>query len=209
MSISFSSRTRLGSDLASPGESTQTFQSFPATTYSPPSPEELLELTIDLPSGVIINIDSVSTTDPEITSCSASGSGSLSANLEFWSAASSHRIIQDTQFSSVLKDKLQKVSRRDRGYSSRSAPETVVPHGGETIDPVVLRRSLTHRFSRNGSCTQRAIHGLRFISSKENGIAGWREVREKFANLSKDGYLCRSDFAHCIGSSFSLVSCFV
>ncbi|CAH8359710.1 unnamed protein product [Eruca vesicaria subsp. sativa] len=210
MSKSYSSRTlddRWGSDSAYAGESTQSFQSFPPI-YSPPSAEELLELTIDSPSGEIVNIDSVttddSTTDPEITSCSASasGSGSMSRNPEFWSAASSLRI-QDkaaTQFPRVLRDKLWRVSRRGGGYSSRSAPETVVPHeGGETIDPVTLCRSLTHRFSRNGSCTQRAIHGLRFISSKDNGISGWGEVRDKFANLSKDGYLCRSDFAHCIG----------
>lgn len=219
--MSFSCGThddRWGSDLASAGEFTQSFPSLPAT-YSPASGEELLEVTIEIPSGVLLNIDSVtgtdvSSTDLEITSCSASGSGSRSRSLG-WSASSSRRIPERQvvenakQFSRDLKRKLRRISRRDGGYSSRSAPETVVPHGGEVTDPATLCRSLTQRFTRsdpNGSCTQRAIHGLRFISSKENGIAGWREVQSKFANLSKDGHLSRCDFSHCIGSFDMMVS---
>ncbi|CAH2071135.1 unnamed protein product [Thlaspi arvense] len=196
---------RWASDLASGGEFTQSFPSLPGT-YSPASGEELLEVTIEFPSGVLVNIDSVtgtdiSGTDPEITSCSASGSGSRSLG---WSASSERQVVTNAiQFSRVLKEKLRRISRRDGGgYSSRSAPEMVVPYGGEITDPANLPRSLTQRFTRlhrNGSCTQRAIHGLRFISSKENGIAGWREVQSKFANLSKDGHLSRCDFAHCIG----------
>lgn len=213
MSMSFSYGAhddRWGSDLGSAGESTRSFPSFPAN-FSPASGEELIEVTIENPSGALVNIDSVtgtdvSGTDPEITSCSASDSGSRE-----WSASSSRRIREDQvvanakQFSRYLRRKLRSISLRDGGYSSRSAPETVVPHGGEITYPASLVRSLTQRFTRphrNGSCTQRAIHGLRFISSKENGIAGWREVQNKFANLSKDGHLCRSDFAHCIGSTW-------
>uniref|UniRef100_M4EWG7 FAD-binding FR-type domain-containing protein n=1 Tax=Brassica campestris TaxID=3711 RepID=M4EWG7_BRACM len=190
--MSFSHDDRWGSDLASAGEFTQSFPSLGAT-YSPSCGEELLEVTIEFPSGVLLNIDSVSTTDPEITSCSASGSGS------------SERLVvaNAKQFSKDLKRKLQAgqgISQRDGGgYSCRSAPEPVVPHGGETPDALMLCRSVTKRLNRNGSCTQRAIHGLRFISSKENEIAAWSEVRDKFANLSKDGYLCRSDFGRCIG----------
>ncbi|CAA7019588.1 unnamed protein product [Microthlaspi erraticum] len=208
MSMSFSYEThddRWGSDLASSGEFTRSFPSLPAN-FSPASGEELVEVTSEFPSGALVNIDSVtgtdvSGTDPEITSCSASDSGSRE-----WSASSSRReyqvVANAKQFSRDLKRKLQRISLRDGGYSSRSAPETAVPGGGEITDPASLVRSLTQRFTkpnRNGSCTQRAIHGLRFISSKENGIAGWREVQTKFANLSKDGHLCRSDFAHCIG----------
>lgn len=195
--MSFSHDDRWGSDLASAGEFTQSFPSLGAT-YSPSCGEELLEVTIEFPSGVLVNIDSVSTTDPEITSCSASGSGSSERQV----------VANAKQFSRDLKRKLQGISQRDGGgYSCRSAPEPVVPHGSETPDPLMLCRSVTKRLNRNGSCTQRAIHGLRFISSKENEIAAWSEVRDKFANLSKDGYLCRSDFARCIG--LSLVSCFV
>ncbi|CDY63433.1 BnaCnng42100D [Brassica napus] len=189
MSMSFSHDDRWGSDLASAGEFTQSFPSLGAT-YSPSCGEELLEVTIEFPSGVLVNIDSVSTTDPEITSCSASGSGSSERQV----------VANAKQFSRDLKRKLQGISQRDGGgYSCRSAPEPVVPHGSETPDPLMLCRSVTKRLNRNGSCTQRAIHGLRFISSKENEIAAWSEVRDKFANLSKDGYLCRSDFARCIG----------
>ncbi|KAL0684340.1 hypothetical protein Bca4012_051188 [Brassica carinata] len=187
--MSFSHDDRWGSDLASAGEFTQSFPSLGAT-YSPSCGEELLEVTIEFPSGVLVNIDSVSTTDPEITSCSASGSGSSERQV----------VANAKQFSRDLKRKLQGISQRDGGgYSCRSAPEPVVPHGSETPDPLMLCRSVTKRLNRNGSCTQRAIHGLRFISSKENEIAAWSEVRDKFANLSKDGYLCRSDFARCIG----------
>ena len=188
--------------MASAGEFTQSFPSLGAT-YSPSCGEELLEVTIEFPSGVLLNIDSVSTTDPEITSCSASGSGSMSRG-----ASSEGQVVANAkQFSRDL-FKLQGISRHDGGgYSCRSAPEPVVRHGGEIPDALMLCRSVTKRLNRNGSCTQRAIHGLRFISSKENEIAAWSEVRDKFANLSKDGYLCRSDFARCIG--LSLVSCFV
>ncbi|CAN7042677.1 unnamed protein product [Brassica rapa subsp. trilocularis] len=194
MSMSFSHDDRWGSDLASAGEFTQSFPSLGAT-YSPSCGEELLEVTIEFPSGVLLNIDSVSTTDPEITSCSASGSGSMSRG-----ASSEGQVVANAkQFSRDL-FKLQGISRHDGGgYSCRSAPEPVVRHGGEIPDALMLCRSVTKRLNRNGSCTQRAIHGLRFISSKENEIAAWSEVRDKFANLSKDGYLCRSDFARCIG----------
>ncbi|KFK31902.1 hypothetical protein AALP_AA6G173900 [Arabis alpina] len=193
---------RCGPDLTSAAEFTQSFPSLPVT-YSPNSGEELLEVTIEYPSGVLLNIDSV--TDLEITSCSASGTGSRSRSLG-WSASSSRRIPERQlvenakQFSRDLKRKLQRISRRDGSYSSRSAPETtVVPRGGQIPHPVTLCRSLTQRFTRSDRNTERAIHGLRFISSKENGIAGWREVQNKFATLSKDGHLSKCDFAHCIG----------
>ncbi|CAL9232433.1 unnamed protein product [Arabidopsis halleri] len=205
MSMSFSGGThddRWGSDLASAGELTQSFPSFPAT-YSPSDGEELVEVTIEFPSGVLLNIESVtSTTDPEITSCSASDSGSKSHSLG-WSASSSRRISEfhtvekAKKFSRDLKEKLQRISL---GYSSRSAPEPVVPNVVDFTDPAVLCRSLTQRLTKsNGSCTERAIHGLKFISSKDNGIANWKQVQNNFANLSKDGYLCKSDFANCIG----------
>ncbi|KAL1195424.1 putative respiratory burst oxidase protein I [Cardamine amara subsp. amara] len=208
MSMSFSYGTHddsCGSDLTSAGEFTQSFPSLPVT-YSPSSGDELLEITIEYPSGVILNIDSVtgtdvSGTDLEITSNSASGSESRSRSIE-WSASSESQVVANAkQFSSDLKRKLKSISRRDGGcYSSRSAPETVVPlpHTNPTNIPRSSSDILT-RPRRNKSCTQRAIHGLKFISSKENGIAGWREVQNKFANLSKEGHLHRSDFAHCIG----------
>lgn len=202
MSMLFSGGThddRWGSDIASAGEFTESSSSLPVT-YSPSSSgEELVEVTIEFPSGVVLNIDSVTNTDPEITSCSASNSGSRSRSLG-WSASSSHRISElekAKKFSRELKQKLQRISL---GYSSRSAPEPVVPNVVEITDPALLCRSLTQRLThRNGSCTQRAIHGLKFISSKQNGIANWIQVQNNFANLSKDGYICRSDFADCIG----------
>ncbi|EFH50938.1 hypothetical protein ARALYDRAFT_489958 [Arabidopsis lyrata subsp. lyrata] len=202
--MSFSGGThddRWGSDLTSAGEFTQSFPSFPAT-YSPSDGEELVEVTIEFPSGVLLNIESVTSTDPEITSCSASDSGSKSHSFG-WSASSSRRISEfhtvekAKKFSRDLKEKLQRISL---GYSSRSAPEPVVPNVVDFTDPAVLCRSLTQRLTKsNGSCTERAINALKFISSKDNRIANWRDVQNNFANLSKDGYLCRSDFANCIG----------
>ncbi|KAG7557418.1 NADPH oxidase Respiratory burst [Arabidopsis suecica] len=193
MSMSFSGGIhddRWGSDLTSAGEFTQSFPSFPET-YSPSDGEELVEVTIEYPSGVIVNIDSdISGTDLEITSCSDS------APSIGWTASS------ELQLSRVLREKIQKISRRGCGYSSRSAPEPVVPHRGEIIDLFNLPRAVSHRLpspNRNRSCTERAIHGLKFISSKENGIANWRDVQNNFANLSKDGYLRKIDFANCIG----------
>ncbi|XP_010455529.1 PREDICTED: probable respiratory burst oxidase homolog protein I [Camelina sativa] len=208
MSMSFSGGThdddRWGSNLASAGEFTQSSQSLPAP-YSPfssssSSGEELVEVTIEFPSGVLLNIDSVTTTDQEmITSCSASNSGTMSRSLG-WSASSSHRnselhtVERAKKFSRDLKQKLQRISL---GYSSRSAPEPVVPN---VTDHAILCRTLTQRFTnRIGTSTQRAIHGLKFISSKDNGIADWRQVQNNFVNLSKDGHISRSDFAICIG----------
>ncbi|CAN8308224.1 unnamed protein product [Cochlearia groenlandica] len=209
MSFSYESRSdRFRSDLSSAVEFTQSFPSFPATS-SPTSGEDLLEVTIDFPTGAILNIDSV-TTDPEITSPSASDSDSASDSRSRsrslgWSASPETKVAAANarQFTIALKEKLRRISRRDGGDSARSAPETVVPYGDDvTANQISKCRSVTQRFTkpnRSGSGAQRAIRGLRFISGRDNGIAGWREVQSKFANLAKDGHLRRSDFAHCIG----------
>jgi len=74
--------------------------------------------------------------------------------------------------------------------------------GSETA---VVRRDLRKQraqLERNSSGAKKALRGLKFISSKSNGVDGWKEVQSNFDSLAKDGFLYRSDFAQCIGSIY-------
>jgi len=69
----------------------------------------------------------------------------------------------------------------------------------------VVRRDLRKQraqLERNSSGAKKALRGLKFISSKSNGVDGWKEVQSNFDSLAKDGFLYRSDFAQCIGSIY-------
>ncbi|XP_061352873.1 respiratory burst oxidase homolog protein A-like isoform X1 [Gastrolobium bilobum] len=55
------------------------------------------------------------------------------------------------------------------------------------------------QLDRSRSGAKKAIRGLKFISSKSNGVDGWNEVQRNFDSFAKDGFLYRTDFAQCIG----------
>jgi respiratory burst oxidase len=58
------------------------------------------------------------------------------------------------------------------------------------------------QLDRTKSGAQRAIRGLRFISGNTKASNNaWIEVQRNFDRLAHEGYLSRSDFPQCIGSS--------
>ncbi|MED6156476.1 hypothetical protein PIB30_014695 [Stylosanthes scabra] len=75
-------------------------------------------------------------------------------------------------------------------------------HGGSGCEAALAARDLRKQraqLDRTRSGAHRALRGLRFISSKSNGVDAWNEVRSNFEKLAKDGFLHRTDFAQCIG----------
>ncbi|XP_059442674.1 respiratory burst oxidase homolog protein A-like [Corylus avellana] len=60
------------------------------------------------------------------------------------------------------------------------------------------RRQLA-RLNQNRSGAQRALRGLRFISTKtQDAVDAWDQVHSNFDVLARDGFLDRTDFARCI-----------
>ncbi|XP_010529624.1 PREDICTED: probable respiratory burst oxidase homolog protein I [Tarenaya hassleriana] len=211
MSMPFSFGSRKDRRVSDPDGFAESFSSLPVTDWSG-SAEEFLEMTIDLRLGdsfVLRNVEpavavEVSGSEPQITSGSAFGSRSRSQSTPpSLRLRELKAVAMAKQFSDDLTARLKEISWRGCGHSTRSAPETV-SYGGGIINSAVFSRSLSKRPTKthhSGSPTERAIRGLRFISSKENGIIidAWEEVQRKFDELSTDGYLHRSEFARCIG----------
>ncbi|KAL8141610.1 hypothetical protein V2J09_014642 [Rumex salicifolius] len=83
--------------------------------------------------------------------------------------------------------------------SSQSTPRNGGGGGAESKIAARARRRQQAQLNRTISVAQKALRGLRFISSKSNGVDAWNEVEKNFEKLSNDGYLFRSDFAQCIG----------
>ncbi|CAL5429936.1 unnamed protein product [Camellia sinensis] len=180
----------------------------------------------------VLNIDRditvVGGTDTPVSpsfSVSASASASASRSPTMRRSVSINRLFQFSQelkaeavakakqFSQDLKAELRRFSR-SHGHASRvlsSSPSSalhsiVVGHSGGLESALAARalRQQRARLDRTRSGAQKALQGLRFISSrKTNGVDGWNEVENSFYKLAKDGYLYRSDFAQCIGMTDS------
>lgn len=114
------------------------------------------------------------------------------------------------QFSQELKAELRRFSW-GHGHASRvlSASSSLSAGGGSGggVELALAARALRRQraqLDRTRSGAQKALRGLRFISNNSkanNGVDAWNEVQKSFEKLAKDGYLYRSDFAQCIGSS--------
>ncbi|THF94378.1 respiratory burst oxidase homolog protein A-like [Camellia sinensis] len=182
----------------------------------------------------VLNIDRditvVGGTDTPVSpsfSVSASASASASASrsptmrrsvsinrlFQFSQELKAEAVAKAKQFSQDLKAELRRFSR-SHGHASRvlsSSPSSalhsiVVGHSGGLESALAARalRQQRARLDRTRSGAQKALQGLRFISSrKTNGVDGWNEVENSFYKLAKDGYLYRSDFAQCIGMTDS------
>ncbi|KAI7994170.1 hypothetical protein LOK49_LG11G02721 [Camellia lanceoleosa] len=180
----------------------------------------------------VLNIDRditvVGGTDTPVSpsfSVSASASASASRSPTMRRSVSINRLFQFSQelkaeavakakqFSQDLKAELRRFSR-SHGHASRvlsSSPSSalhsiVVGHSGGLESALAARalRQQRARLDRTRSGAQKALQGLKFISSrKTNGVDGWNEVENSFYKLAKDGYLYRSDFAQCIGMTDS------
>ncbi|KAF5938564.1 hypothetical protein HYC85_022823 [Camellia sinensis] len=138
---------------------------------------------------------------------------SINRLFQFSQELKAEAVAKAKQFSQDLKAELRRFSR-SHGHASRvlsSSPSSalhsiVVGHSGGLESALAARalRQQRARLDRTRSGAQKALQGLRFISSrKTNGVDGWNEVENSFYKLAKDGYLYRSDFAQCIGMTDS------
>jgi respiratory burst oxidase len=164
--------------------------------------DEYVEVTLDLQEDhtvVLRNIEPVSainiegrvsTTGNETTK-SATRSSMIRRNSSNMLRRLSHEMKAEAvskakQFSQELKAELRRFSW------SRNGSETAL----EARD---LRKQRA-QYDRNRSGAKKALHGLKFISSKSNGVDAWNEMQSNFDRFAKDGFLYRTDFAQCIGS---------
>lgn len=192
--------------------------------------EELVEVTLDFQDDDTIVLRSVEPAtaiefdlhdfggDSETTATATPVSTSRSPTMR---RSSSHRLRQFSQelkaeavararqFSHELKAELRRFSW-SHGHASRSSSGTggqAAGGGGAVTDARLAARALRRQraqLDRTTSGAQKALRGLKFISSSGTGggavVDSWNEIQKSFEKLSRDGFLHRSDFAQCIGS---------
>ncbi|GAB4834487.1 hypothetical protein Ancab_032743 [Ancistrocladus abbreviatus] len=149
-------------------------------------------------------------TPPSTKSRSPTIRRSSSSRLrQFSQELKAEAVAKARHFSQELKNELRRFSW-SHGNAPRilsSAPHST-GHSGSVLDvsghyeaafAARARRKQQAQLNRTRSGAQKALKGLRFISSKTNGVDAWNEVQKNFEKLAKDGYLHRADFAQCIG----------
>nr|WOW72686.1 ferric reductase [Mangifera indica] len=190
--------------------------------YESNSAEEYVEVTIDLqdddtiilrsvePAARVINTgDGIGTKTPSSASRSPTMKRSSSNRLrQFSQELKAEAVAKAKQFSQELRAELKRFSW-SHGHASRvlststSSPAHNGGGAGTGFDSALAARALRKQraqLDRTRSGAQKALRGLRFISSsKTNGVDAWNEVQSNFEKLSKDGFLFRADFAQCIG----------
>ncbi|KAL6986325.1 hypothetical protein U1Q18_019692 [Sarracenia purpurea var. burkii] len=208
------------SDGSSPGTGTD--------SGSATAEEEFVEVTLDLQDddtivlrsvepATVINIDrdvvggetetpvSSSTSAPRSPTMRRSSSNRL---RQFSHELKAEAVAKAKQFSQELKAELKRFSwshgHATRVLSSSSpASQNVVVGASPGLESALAARALRQqraRLDRARSGAQKALQGLKFISSrKTNGVDAWNEVQNNFNKLAKNGYLYRTDFAQCIG----------
>lgn len=166
--------------------------------------DEYVEVTLDLQDDhtivlrgfepvTVVNIDDGVATSGNETPVSAARSPTIrrsSSNRlrQLSQELRAEAVAKARQFSQELKAELRRFS-----WS----------HGGsETALVARDLRKQRAQLDRN-RCTEKALRGLKFISSKSNGVDAWNEVQSNFDRLAKDGFLFRIDFAQCIGPFLS------
>lgn len=195
--------------------------------------EELVEVTLDFQDDDTIVLRSVEPAtaidfdlhdfggDSETTATATPVSTSRSPTMR---RSSSHRLRQFSQelkaeavararqFSQELKAELRRFSwshgHASRTLSSSSGAGSQAAGGGVAVtDARLAARALRRQraqLDRTRSGAQKALRGLKFISSNGTGagavVDSWNEIQKSFEKLSRDGFLHRSDFAQCIGS---------
>jgi respiratory burst oxidase len=177
--------------------------------------EEFVEVTLDLQDDDTIVLRSVepatsaaAAADPVSESASTSVSARSNTNsrspairrtssyklLQFSQELKAEAVARAKQFSQDLKAEIKKLSRT---HSQDAGPSSASGSGIESALAARAARRQRAQLDRTKSGAHKALRGLRFISgSRANS---WAEVQRNFDQLSKDGYLSRSDFAQCIG----------
>ncbi|PKA56301.1 Respiratory burst oxidase like protein F [Apostasia shenzhenica] len=184
--------------------------------------EEFVEVTLDVQEDDTIVLRSIEQlhigTSPLDQDASPESFGSAASKSPSVRRSSSHRLRQLSQelkaeavararqISQDLKAELKRFSR-SHGHGGRSSSASATPATADSaaaaIDSALAARAARRQraqLDRSRSGAQKALRGLRFISTKTaTGVDAWNEVQSNFSRLSRDGYLCRSDFAQCIG----------
>ncbi|KAL1213923.1 Respiratory burst oxidase-like protein F [Cardamine amara subsp. amara] len=182
----------------------------PGTEYS--NSEEFVEVTIDLQDDDTIvlrsvepattSIINVDISDETLTTSTTPVSISRSPTMKRTSSNRLRQFSQELKAEAVAKAK--QLSQELKRFSwSRSFSGTLTQTGGvglvnSALEARALRKQRA-QLDRTRSSAQRALRGLRFISTKNKNVDGWNDVQSNFEKLSKNGYIYRSDFAHCIG----------
>uniref|UniRef100_A0A2P2NG32 Uncharacterized protein MANES_S089900 n=1 Tax=Rhizophora mucronata TaxID=61149 RepID=A0A2P2NG32_RHIMU len=210
-----------------PGRATVSAGNSPGTDSN--VTEDYVEVTFDLKDddtivvrsvepARVINIDDA-TAAAALSSAGTETPGSASASRSpMIRRSSSNRLRQYSQelkaeavakakhFSHELKTELMRRFSWSHGQAVRvlsTAQNNGDGSGGGGFELALAARASRRKqiqLDRSRSGTQKALRGLRFISnSKTNGVDAWNEVQSNFDKLAKDGYLCRADFAQCIG----------
>lgn len=207
-----------------PGKATVSAGTSPGTD-SNSAAEEFVEVTLDLqdddtivlrsvePATAVINIDDGIAVSGNETPASASRSPTIRRTpsnrlRQFSQELKAEAVAKARQFSQELKAELRRFSwshgHATRTLSSSSAQNGIAGVGGGGFETALAARALRKQraqLDRTRSGAQKALRGLKFISSKSNGVDAWNEVQSNFDRLAKDGFLHRADFAQCIGAS--------
>ncbi|QHO11059.1 hypothetical protein HN51_068902 [Arachis hypogaea] len=171
----------------------------PGTEYSSFADDEYVEVTLDLQDDntiVLRGVEPVTVLNIDDAAATSSGYATPASSVRSPTGrrSPSNRL---RQFSQELK---AEAFARARQFS-QELRRFSWSHGGGCEAALAARdlRKQRAQLDRTRSGAGRALRGLRFISSKSNGVDAWNEVRSNFDKLAKDGFLHRTDFAQCIG----------
>lgn len=173
----------------------------PGTEYNSVT-DEYVEVTLDVHDDhtivlrdvepvTVVNIDDGVATSGNETPTSSAWSPSIRRSSpnrwrQFSQELKAEAVAKARQFSQELKAELRWFSWSQGGSEAALVARDL--------------RKQRAQLERNRSDTKKALRGLKFISSKSNGVDAWNEVQSNFYSLAKDGYLYRTDFAQCIGT---------
>ena len=208
-----------------PGRATISAGTSPGTESTSAGAEEFVEVTLDLQDddtivlrsvepAAVINVDdgTLAGGSGYETPASVPRSPTIRRNSsrglrQFSQELKAEAVAKAKQFSQELKAELRRFSwshgHASRALSSSSAQNGTGGTAGGGFATALAARALRKQraqLDRTRSGAHKALRGLRFISSKSNGVDAWTEVQSNFDRLAKDGYLHRADFAQCIGS---------
>ncbi|CAJ1927622.1 unnamed protein product [Sphenostylis stenocarpa] len=163
--------------------------------------DEYVEVTLDVQDDRTIVLRGVEPVTVVNVDDGVSASGNDTPVSAAWSPSirrsSPHRW---RQFSQELKaEAVAKARQFSQEFKAELRRFSWSQGGSETALVARDLRKQRAQLERNRSGTKKALRGLKFISSKSNGVDAWNEVQSNFDSLAKDGFLYRTDFAQCIG----------
>ncbi|GLJ10654.1 hypothetical protein SUGI_0132520 [Cryptomeria japonica] len=170
--------------------------------------EELVEVTLDVRDNEIVlrSVVPANNEDPDYGILAMDGFERRSSRSSSFSRSASSRLRQFSQeFKSEASSKVRKLSQDFMAELKRISWNHSTAQRSLGEDPLSARavRKQRAQLDRNRSGAQIALRGLRFISkttaNSKDGQELWNSVEAQFHLFAKQGWLSRSDFAHCIG----------